>query len=277
MVEIAELNGPEQTGREMYRLASMYASDIDMFDFRGTPLSHVPFSDYYDLVRSMPFEQDSPAAEIVTRPFLLWASPWAGWDCKKKAIAIAAWLESNNIPYRFTAVSRRPDGEVHHVIVEALQNEKWYPIDATYQHNEIGLSEQWTAEKPLPLSGAVSHRRPLLLSISGNPSQSMVKPFVHIVNNHVPGTMGVEPVTIAAIITAIASIIASAIGAASSKASQERTFEQLEKERARIAELEAERKEEAEGQAQETADFLKQWGVPALLSAAAAAITVTNW
>lgn len=277
MVEIQQLQGPEQTGREMYRLVKEYSGDINQFDFNGMRLSDLPFGTYYDLVKSMPFDMDTQAAEIVTRPFLIWASPWAGWDCKKKAIVIASWLEENGIPYRFTAVSRRPDGEVHHVLVEALHNDEWIQIDATYPNNKLSDSELWTAKMPLPLSGAVSkYSRPLLLSISGAASQKLVPQFVHLVNNHIPGTMG-EPVTIAAIITAIASIIASVIGAAASSKQQERTLKAIEKERARIEKLEQERAEQSQEQASETAEFLKEWGVPALLSAAAAAITVSNW
>ena len=165
MLKITELKDKSQTGQEMENIIKRFSNDINKFGYRGQRLNRIPLQQYYTLIKRIPYKKDYEGIEILTRPYHLLTSPWNGWDCKKKAIAIAAYLEQNGIPWRITAVSSRPDRVFHHAIVEGKFNDTWREIDATYPNNKLFQNKKWTAKETL--SGKCIGRAPVLISMYG--------------------------------------------------------------------------------------------------------------
>lgn len=92
-----------------------------------------PLPVFFDHVKNMAYQRDpKKGKEVLARPGFLLAGLFPAIDCKKKAILIASWLRANHIPYRFIAVSERPDKRIHHVMVQAEDGGKWVNLDATY-------------------------------------------------------------------------------------------------------------------------------------------------
>lgn len=235
---VRDLSRNEQTGREMYRITDSFSGDIDMFDVDGVPLSSIPFEEYHRMIRQVPYLQDQKAVEIVTRPFFLLSQPWRGWDCKKKAIAVASWLAQNEIPYRFAAVSKRPGGEIHHVIPQAeIEPGKWVDVDATYPWNRPYQAQPWTAVEIL--SGDNDYRlseSPILVSLYGDDlTGSTISQVTQYFRSMVPEQMGQVAGIIAAIISAAATTTAAIIGAVSAKRAREQYASALQAEKARTA------------------------------------------
>lgn len=231
MVSVVELTDKRQTGEAMYKMVDNFSQDIDCFteDTTGKRLSDIPFNSYYNLVKNLPFKKDQTGTEIITRPMHIFSTPFNGYDCKKKAIAIAAWLNQNHIPYRFKAVSRNADGDIHHVIVEAKSGDKWIEIDATYPDNYINQDQGWTNEELLPSDGpgtlGSNHKLVCMYGME-KPSIIMHRDFLRNLRNRYPEAMGsisgAAVAAIAAIITAVGGITATIISAVSNKRQQER-------------------------------------------------------
>lgn len=264
----------------MYSLVSRFSGDINDFYFKGVPLSSLPLPIYFDIVKKIPFKADDYGVEVVTRPFHLFSAPWIGWDCKKKAIAIASWLAQNHIPFKFTAVSRLPSGEIHHVIVEAQGANGWIELDATYPSNEFAVPQEWTAKEDLPadfdgfLSGAAK-----LVSMYGDgpTSQALAQDFLNGMRQVSPEQMGSATVAavvgiVVAIVSAVSGVTAAIIGAVSGKRQQERQIAAAKK----LAEAQAkqieERYEQEKAIAQQVAEAQGKSALPGWLIPAAAAL-----
>lgn len=108
----------------MYRMVEDYHGDIGAWANR-------PLTEYFGMVKRLPYQRDKRGEETVARPSLLFKE-FPALDCKKKGILIAAWLRSQGIPYRFIACSERPDGKIHHVFCQGVLDGKWRNLDATY-------------------------------------------------------------------------------------------------------------------------------------------------
>lgn len=215
---IQRLERKEQTGERMYRLASQFADDLWQFQENGTPLPDLSPEDFFSLVSSLPYRQDDHNVEIICRPLnaLLMER---GLDCKKKSILIGAYAHLNEIPFQFVAVSTRPDGEIHHVYPELKFNNEWVKFDATYPKNQIGVDPVRVTERdilPRVGSGVVPTRTPVLVEMSGNPSDfNEVARQLHGVQM---GAIG----TVLAIVSAVATVSAATIGAVAAKRRQTR-------------------------------------------------------
>lgn len=280
MVTVRELHDKEQTGREMYSLAQRFTDDLEHFVLENDPrvtLAQVPLSQYYAIIRAIPFRQDDHGAEVVTRPYHLFTTPWRGWDCKKKAIALAAYLEKRGIPWRFLSVSRRPDGEIHHVLVQASVDGQWLNVDATYPDNELFEPEQWTAEEVLPSNGpGTLSGAPVLISMYGEgpPCPALAGEF-----QAKAVEMGVAPVVgiIAAIIAAAGAVAGVIVGAVSATRRQRREhefqMEMLEESKAATEEMQEKAIAAQKAVAQPS---LAKWILPAGLAAAGAALLLSG-
>lgn len=108
----------------MYSLVERFHKDIGEWANKPLPL-------FFDHVRQVPYLRDVKGKEVTARPAFL-GTVFPAIDCKKKAILLASWLRSNFIPYRFIAVSERPDKRIHHVFTQAWNGQKWINLDATY-------------------------------------------------------------------------------------------------------------------------------------------------
>jgi len=125
----------------MYQFAENFYKDLG-------PLSHLPFEIFFRRVADMPYRCDDDLfpedprkiVEVVARPaHLLNSSIFPGLDCKKKSVLLGAWSAANGRPFRFLAVSERPDGKIHHVFPDIdLLGRGWTSADATFQKNKIG-------------------------------------------------------------------------------------------------------------------------------------------
>lgn len=131
------MQGKEVTGEKMYRMVTDFFRDLGPWLARS-------FQDWFAYVRAIPYVSDverfkDRVLEIVPRPkYLLDRGLFPKIDCKKKAILIGAWAKGNGIPFRFVAVSDRPDHEVVHVFPQVDFGRGWQNADATLPEYEFG-------------------------------------------------------------------------------------------------------------------------------------------
>lgn len=208
---VTKLHTKDQTAREMYRLVDRYAGDLNAINAGGAPLSAASLPAYYAAIRAIPYREDTRGVEVVTRPYIMLTAPGRGWDCKKKAIAIASWLKLHGIRYRFAAVSNRPNGEIHHVIVQAQIDNEWVDIDATYPRNRLFQREAWTNVEPLSGEGRPS-RAPVLVSMAGDgaPGPALTAEYVATVRRAYPQYMGEAGTAAGAIVAIVVAVISAA-------------------------------------------------------------------
>lgn len=104
----------------------------------------------FDLLKNIPYQADPPDREHLQRPFYTLNEMGEGGDCDDKAIAAGAWAFLRRIPFRFVAVSKSPEKELHHVFVEMYINGKWEPFDPTYAFNVLGRPVAYAKRVILP-------------------------------------------------------------------------------------------------------------------------------
>lgn len=147
------LEDKDQTGREMHRLIRQYSGDLRsiMVERNGVPvpMANLSLREVFNLVRSMPYQQDTAPIEVVARPRRIVQEFRNGRDCKKAAILIGSWLRENQIPYRLVASSRRADRKVHHVFPQGKFGGRWKTLDATYRHYKPFQVKRVTAAEVL--------------------------------------------------------------------------------------------------------------------------------
>lgn len=114
-----------ETMAEIARLAVEYKDDL-------LPWADYTLAEFYRLVHLLPYRADPIAEETVSRP--LYTMRWdteTPRDCDDKTVAIAAFCELKEIPWRLVACGRNSD-RPHHVYPEIYLFDDWYPADATY-------------------------------------------------------------------------------------------------------------------------------------------------
>jgi len=238
MITCKPLNDKSQTGREMHRLVNRFSGDLRYFQVNNKPISDLPIEQFFDIVKRLPYKKDTDGIEILTRPYHLFTSPFNGYDCKKKSIVMASWLKENNIPFRFIAVSSRPDGEAHHVIIQALINGKWEQIDPTYQDNILFENKKWTSSEIL--SGYKNGKGAVLVSLYGEGEPGTIEQdfYNYRVKINDPELLGqggpAEGASAVGIIAVIVGIVASVTGTIATIVnmvqSRQETERQIEKE-----------------------------------------------
>lgn len=124
------LHSAKQTAAEMERLVRSYSSDIGK-------LSKLPLARYYDLVKRLPFKSDPRNIENISRPSYTLRAKFPWRDCDDKAILLGSYCYQNKIPFRFIAISKRPDKSLHHVFVEARTKAGPLDLDATYPNMKL--------------------------------------------------------------------------------------------------------------------------------------------
>jgi hypothetical protein len=142
--------GKELSGKRMYEMVFCFYRDLES-------LSRLPFPDFFDRVRSIPYATDEEITagkkeEIAARPlYLLDRKMFPFLDCKKKAILIGSWARANALPFRFLAVSEYDTGEIHHVFPQIDFGAGWVNCDATFSNFKIGMGHPVTrAEELVP-------------------------------------------------------------------------------------------------------------------------------
>jgi transglutaminase-like putative cysteine protease len=131
MKTVVELVDYKQTIDQMKRLVKMYSGDTVLWN---------NLQSYFDYVKNLPYQKDENKIEIVQRPAFTLAGN-DGSDCKKKAVAMAAYFEARKIPWRFIISSTRKDKKPHHVFVQFFDSGNWINADATYKRFKIGESK----------------------------------------------------------------------------------------------------------------------------------------
>jgi len=160
MVEVREpLIDKDQTGDRMYELIERFSGDLDIVRVRQRgrtlPLSSLDLPAFYNMVRTIPYRQDSKPIEVISRPYHILRHRGLGMDCKKKAILLGSYLKRQGIPYRLVASSRRPDKRFHHVFPQGFlslcgaTSPEWVNLDATYRHNRMGERKTASAAEVL--------------------------------------------------------------------------------------------------------------------------------
>lgn len=138
-----------QTGKAMYRLVEKFYRDLEKFfvrvNGRTVPVGNMTIVQYHDLVRSLPYRQDTKPIEVIARPKHLFRHRKMGLDCKKKGILVGSFLKLRGIPYRFVGSSNRNNKRIHHVFPQGLIAGEWKNIDATYAHYKPFTKKKVTA------------------------------------------------------------------------------------------------------------------------------------
>lgn len=151
------LRNKEQTGARMRWLVERFAGDLSRYYVkrkgRAVALDKLPLNEYFDVVRTIPYQQDTAPVEVVARPRILLDKARGGLDCKKKSLLVAAYCQRRGIPWRLVASSRRPDRKYHHVFPQGLfrqggmsgEASRWVNLDATYASNRLGENKRVSA------------------------------------------------------------------------------------------------------------------------------------
>lgn len=134
-VSYVDLLNKNQTGNEMYRIVEKYHDDLKnimvVYRSKRKPFSDLTITDAFDVIKMIPYKQDSPPIELLSRPKYIGQNS-TGADCKKKSILMGSYLKVNNLPYRFVAVSTMPDRKFHHVFTQTNIDGSWLNLDPTY-------------------------------------------------------------------------------------------------------------------------------------------------
>ena len=127
-----------QTGKAMYNIVEKFSGDLEYIAVeqkgKQIPVVDLSLSEYFDLVKKIPYRQDTKPKEVIARPYHLFKNQNLGLDCKKKNILMAGYLHYHGIPYRFVASSKRPDKRIHHVFTQGKLQGDYKNLDVTYQH-----------------------------------------------------------------------------------------------------------------------------------------------
>ena len=136
-IRIQGHEGKELTGYEMANEVKNYFQDLGNF------LSWT-FEDWFQKVSFIPYESDDNIFELrpietVARPALLLDRQiFPSLDCKKKSILIACWAQGNGYPWRFIAISEKPNKKIHHVFTQINFGIGFENCDAVLPHYRPG-------------------------------------------------------------------------------------------------------------------------------------------
>jgi len=121
-----------ETGRQMHRIAWAWRGDLG-------GLNSMRLRDFFNMVKRIPYRPDPPGKEVIQRPWYTLRSLGTGGDCDDKAVVMGAWAHNHGVPFRFVAVSKSLDRDLHHVYTEFhVAKNIWAPVDPTYAFNVLG-------------------------------------------------------------------------------------------------------------------------------------------
>ncbi len=131
MYHEAPLLDVQQTASEMYRLAYAWKEDM-------APFASLSLPELFDRLKNLPWRADPEGTELLQRPWYTMNQVGLGGDCDDKAIAVGAYCHLAGFPFRFVAVSRSPNSDLHHVYTEIMIKGSWLIFDPTYAYNVLG-------------------------------------------------------------------------------------------------------------------------------------------
>ena len=127
-IKSQDLTSYRVTIKEMSKMVNRFNRDI-------LPYSNNYFTEWFDFVKNIPYEEDK-FNEIIKRPKFI-IEDFKG-DCKKKSILIASWCRAYGWECRFIVSSTRQDKGPHHIYTEIKNGKVWINADATYKNGRIG-------------------------------------------------------------------------------------------------------------------------------------------
>jgi hypothetical protein len=136
-IEVFKHKGPRFTVKKMYE-AAKHKEDIG-------DLKNLSFEDYFNQIKNIPYRDDPDIlynSEIISRP--LFCLNAGKLDCKKKAILMGAFCNSQRPPLKFKYVvsSERPDKKLHHVFPIVKLGKSWLVADPTYKYYYLGQGKK---------------------------------------------------------------------------------------------------------------------------------------
>ena len=136
--ERVPLKNKSQTAVGMKKLINKYYNDLKNYvvNVRGkrVPVENLTIEEFHNVVRNIPYRQDTKPKEVIARPRHLLNHRKLGLDCKKKGVLMAAFFKLKGIPYRLIGSSSNPNRRIHHVFPQAFLNGEWCNMDATYNY-----------------------------------------------------------------------------------------------------------------------------------------------
>ena len=148
---LTPLRSKIQTGRAMHSLVRRFHGDLENILIsqgkQTLPLSSLDLEEFHKFVREIPYRRDDAPVEVVARPSRI--VTMSSTDCKKKGILMGSYFKHHNIPFRFLALSTRPDRQAHHVAPQFRYEGDWVNADATYRYQRIGMPKRVTSAEVL--------------------------------------------------------------------------------------------------------------------------------
>lgn len=131
------LNDVSETAREMQRLTCCYWKDLGRW-------LYVPFFNYFNYICALPYVEDPPEVETVSRPLYTLRENYRPRDCDDKSVLLACWFKGHGLPVRFVGVSTQESRELNHVFI---QDGTGMDYDATYPeyHGICGIYPYYSA------------------------------------------------------------------------------------------------------------------------------------
>jgi transglutaminase-like putative cysteine protease len=132
---IEELGTPQNTANKMREIVQKFKNDMVIY-------SNLSFSEMFELIKKIPYNQDPDGIEFLKRPYYTMNRHGPGGDCDDKAIALASYCELNKIPWKIVATGRKnpnyPNIPLTHVFLVVYLGNQWVIADPTYSCNVIG-------------------------------------------------------------------------------------------------------------------------------------------
>lgn len=139
------LRDKKQTVKRIFQLAETFKNDLDNIyiqkNGQTVAVSDLEFEEFYNFVKSLPYERDIAPIEVTARPKIIIERilEGRGRDCKKAAILLGAYFNKRGISWRLATVSTRNDLQIHHIFpqVDISLNGEFLNVDATYSNMKL--------------------------------------------------------------------------------------------------------------------------------------------
>jgi hypothetical protein len=153
LAERQPLKDKAQTAKKIKELVDKFYLDLDSIFVmnRGvnTKVPDLSLSDFFNLVKNIPYRRDPKPVEVVARPYYLFKYRTLGLDCKKKTILCAAYFKYRGLPFRFIGSSDRPDRKIHHIFPQVKIDNEYLNFDATYDNYKMFAPKKVTTMEVL--------------------------------------------------------------------------------------------------------------------------------
>lgn len=123
------VQGVQEIGREMYRIAETYCRDLGSLALLSMP-------DFFNRVRAMAYYKEPGRFQFLSRPQWTLAGLSPVVACANKAILCGAWAKLHSVPFRFVACGMVRTRPYSHVFCQYYVSGEWKNFDPTYSWHE---------------------------------------------------------------------------------------------------------------------------------------------